>query len=78
MPSGQNFSGMTISHGRTRSQSSNSSVAGENTTLSNNESADPPAIDEEAEEGQLQGSAELPPAIPNMQDRPLIEPVGKS
>ena len=78
MPSGQNFSGMTISHGRTRSRSSNSSVAGENTTLSNNESADPPAIDEEPEEGHLWGSAELPPAIPNMQDRPLIEPVGKS
>ncbi|XP_039832280.1 uncharacterized protein LOC120692956 [Panicum virgatum] len=69
---------MTISRGRTRSRSSNSSVAGENTTLSNNESADPPAIDEEPEESYLQGSAELPPAIPNMQDRPLIEPVGKS
>ena len=65
---------MTISHRVTRNQSSNSSVRRENTISSHSE---PDAVDEQTEAGHLRGSAELPPIIPNLQDRPLIEPDGK-
>ncbi|CAD6270588.1 unnamed protein product [Miscanthus lutarioriparius] len=68
---------MTISHRVTRSRSSGSSVARENTTVDHNEPADPSAADEQRG-GHLRGSAELPPIIPNEQDRPLIEPQGNS
>ena len=67
---------MTISHRVTHSRSSGSSVARENTTVDHNEPADPFAADERR--GHLRDSAELPPIIPNEQDRPLIEPQGNS
>lgn len=67
------FSGMTISHRRV-TRSASASIAREEAVSSHNEPAS--ASDQQPEEDHLRGSAELPPIIPNMQDRPLIEPVG--
>ena len=68
---------MTIHHRGTRSRSTTGSVARENTTSSHNEPAEPSAASEQSQ-GHLRGYADLPPTIPNEQDRPLIEPQGKS
>ena len=71
------FTVMTIHHRGTRSRSTTSSVARENTTSSHNEPAESSAASEQSL-GHLRGCADLPPTIPNEQDRPLIEPQGKS
>ena len=72
------FSGMTLTHRVLRSQSSNASR--EVTISSLNGPADSNAEDQQTGTGigYLRGCADLPPTIPNEQDRPLIEPEGNS
>ena len=72
------FSGMTISHRGTRSRSSSSVAATSNTVSNHNEPDDHPVADEQIQDVHLRGSPDLPPIIPNEQDRPLVEPQGKS
>jgi hypothetical protein len=60
----------------TRSRSANSSVGRKNTVSSHNEPVDDDAINEE--KGFLRGSSDLPPIIPNEQDRPLLMVAGKA
>ena len=68
---------MTLSHRGTRSRSTTGSVARQNATSSHNEPTEPSTASEQSQ-GHLRGCADLPPTIPNEQDRPLIEPQGKS
>ena len=69
---------MTLTHRVLRSQSSNASR--EVTISSLNGPADSNAEDQQTGTGigYLRGCANLPPTIPNEQDRPLIEPEGNS
>ncbi|WVZ89659.1 hypothetical protein U9M48_036034 [Paspalum notatum var. saurae] len=70
--------GMTISHRGTRSRSSSSVAATSNTVSNHNEPDDHPVADEQIQDVHLRGSPDLPPIIPNEQDRPLVEPQGNS
>lgn len=72
----QSSTGMTIAH-RTR-RSSNSLVHSEDRVSDHNEIDDPSEVNVAVEEIRLRGCADLPPKINNEQDRPLIEPEGKS
>ena len=67
---------MTISH-RTH-RSSNILVHSEDRVSSHNDIDDPSEVNVAVEEIRLRGCADLPPEINNEQDRPLIEPEGKS
>jgi hypothetical protein len=67
---------MTISH-RTR-RSSNILVHSEDRVSSHNDVDAPSEVNVSEEEIRLRGAADLPPEIHNEQDRPLIEPEGKS
>lgn len=75
------FSGMTISHRGTRSRSSNTSSARENTATENTsshiETDDAPGVAINPNEVFLRGSADLPPVILNQQDHPLLLKSGK-
>jgi hypothetical protein len=72
------FSGMPITHRGTRSRSSNSSVARQDTVSSENAPDDIEAEDQQVGDFYLRGGADLPPIIHNEQSRPLIEPEGNS
>lgn len=70
---------MTISHRGTRSQSSNISAASENTISTHHEQTDDaPGVAVDPDEVRLRGSADLPPTVPNEQDRPLLTMTGKT
>jgi hypothetical protein len=68
---------MPITHRATRSRSSNSSAARQDTVLSEN-APDIEVEDQQVGDFYLRGGADLPPTIPIEQNRPLIEPEGKS
>ena len=69
---------MTITHRGTRSRSSNNSATRGGSVSNHNELIDAPTVDQQSGDIYLRGSAELPPTIPNVQDRPLIQPEGNT
>lgn len=68
---------MTLSRARKRRTQTSSSSGRENSAASENRAVDPDGV-EEAVEIHLRGCSQLPPAIPNEEDRPLIRPEGKT